>query len=705
MTSHGTCDDTSTDGELFSSERYARMCQLFAEASELERDARTAFLDAACADDQALRSHLEQSLAELDEPSPFLATEPRELPSGNERISRSPQVPEQLGSYRILRPLGSGNMADVYVAEQKSPRRQVALKVLAISEAPPNLRKRFAREAELLGKLSHPGLVEIFESGVIQEESHEFAFIAMELVDGRTLAQALSTLRQSKAPGLIDQAIQWVMQAARAIDAAHQAGVLHRDIKPENILIGRDNNPVVIDFGVGRGLSDEWATLTDTQHIAPGTLLYMSPEQVDVQAVDLDERTDVWSLGVLLYESVTGERPFSSASFGDRSQSVASLINGITNVDPCARLRKNPTVSRDLIAVLERALEKRRERRYPSAAALAQDLQRVLEHRPTEARPSTTTERLVRKAKLHPWTAGLAITVLLATALTFLWGRFSQQTAVDSVTATGQAMFRVAHARYAGVQPNTDDWALICRFVPDAQTRERLYDLPVDDIAFLATWEQVSSEVQRQSRSAGEAATPVARLLEPRGATTQARPIFAVDDPAAAQRGWAWTPTLRSPDGRLALQLTQADSDASPLPRQQHYELSSGETLRPGTPYRVSLVSGDGAGQPSTMGHTLQLTHVAPSDRDARLAELQAIDHEPSRRLARAAALIGLHLADEALHELDTMVQPLVPELRPQAAWLRAVAHALRGDDGRREELAEEYFSQVREHAAGQVSP
>lgn len=404
MTRDSALGDTAAADDLFDPERYARMCELFAEASELTAAERAAFLDQACGDDPPLREHLERSLCELEQPSPFLAVETREAADDPAAHAASRVLPEQIGDYRILRPLGSDHAADLFLAEQEHPRQQLALKVFAADNVAPALLQRFLREAESLRSLSHPGLVEVHAAGVLRVKAGSYAFMAMELSTGRTLPKALEGLRTRDAAERIDQVLRWLSLTARALAAAHQAGVLHGNITPENILITPDEQPLLVNFDAARAFDAERTTIGGDQNIAPATVLYMAPEQVSADGVEWDQRSDVWSLGAVLYQSVTGEPPFACASFGNRSQSLASLVQAITSLDPCERLRKSGRLPPALPAVLEKALEKDPERRYDSATALADDLQAVLAGRPTAARRRSGIERLLRRAQLRLWT-------------------------------------------------------------------------------------------------------------------------------------------------------------------------------------------------------------------------------------------------------------------------------------------------------------
>ena len=289
-----------------------------------------------------------------------------------------PEGLEQIGEFALEGLLGRGGMGSVYLARQESLGRKVALKVLAQHAlGDPNARLRFQREAQLAAALDHPGIVPVYSVG--SEGAH--TYIAMKLLSG----PALHELPQPPAPR---QVAAWGAAIARALDSAHLAGVIHRDIKPANVLLD-EGQPVIVDFGLARSTVDR--TLTRAGAV-PGTLPYMAPEQLQQKRPLLDPRLDVYSLGASLYELLAGDPPFTH-------ESTEQLLRRILLEDP---LPLRPFgIDRDLQTIVLKALEKEPRRRYASALALAEDLERYLAGEPILARPSRVFSRYVKLARRH----------------------------------------------------------------------------------------------------------------------------------------------------------------------------------------------------------------------------------------------------------------------------------------------------------------
>lgn len=337
-----------------------------------------------------------------------------------------------IGPYRPLRELGRGAQATVYLAADTRLDRLVALKVLryyALSSDPDLA--RFKREVEATSKLDHPGICAVYDAGV----EGGAAYIAMRYVPGTTLGKRIEAARQatgiepSESPSStttnsfdlpaanrsrLARLIEVFERAALALHAAHEGGVIHRDVKPQNIMITPTGEPVVLDFGLAGDISDDSKSLTQTGDVF-GTPAYMSPEQASGRHALIDGRTDVWSLGVSLYECLTLRRPFDAPT-------RELLFDAILRREPTDPRRFNSAVSADLKTVLETALEKDAHRRYRSALALADDLRRVRSQEPILARPVGPIGRSVRFCRRRPATAALMFfgVVALAAAATSL---------------------------------------------------------------------------------------------------------------------------------------------------------------------------------------------------------------------------------------------------------------------------------------------
>ena len=316
----------------------------------------------------------------------------------------------RLGDFKLIRELGRGGMGVVFEAEEIGLGRRVALKVL-----PPHVTlsarsiERFRREAAALGKLMHPGIVPIYRVGEV-EGTH---YYAMELIEGGSLGQAIEGLRAEPDPAArrlgiagaqsyVAEVIDVVAQAGEALAAAHAQGILHRDVKPQNLLLGRDGRVRVVDFGLAKDLDRE--SISRSGEVA-GTPHYMSPEQAQGRG-ELDGRTDVFSLGVVLYELLTLALPFD----GDSAQQV---LVAIMTRQPVPPRRRNDRIPRDLDSICSKALEKDPRDRYATCADFAADLRRFARLEPIHARPPGSVTRVLKLMRRHK-------TAVLATVLGFL---------------------------------------------------------------------------------------------------------------------------------------------------------------------------------------------------------------------------------------------------------------------------------------------
>ena len=368
----------------------------------------------------------------------------------------------QVGHYRILGELGAGGQGSVFLAEDQRIRRTVALKLLNGVFVSLAGRARLRREAEALGALAHPAICPVLEA----EIEGEIPFLAMPVLKGRDLRQILAS-KDPLPPNCphfkprtrteLQGVLRFFETAARAMHAAHEAGVVHRDIKPGNIFVLTNGHPMLLDFGLAHDASEEAETLTQAGDVF-GTPAYMPPEQADSKAGDSDEargdrRVDVFSLGVTLQESLTGERPFQGANF-------IALQMAILNQPPADPRLLNPIVGEDLVAVLQVALDKNPARRYPTCLALAEDLRRICEFEPVHARPAGVFLRLARWARRSPGIAsglmglfsvlvvGLSISLVLLSrvqaANDLLIGRQLREASVERVADSPTAALTLA---------------------------------------------------------------------------------------------------------------------------------------------------------------------------------------------------------------------------------------------------------------------
>jgi len=309
--------------------------------------------------------------------------------------------------YRVLRRLGAGGVGVVWEAEQRRPRRRVALKVLRGSSVTPRALARFSFEADALARLDHPGIARVFEAGVYETRGERRPYLALELVEGRPLDRWLAEERP-----VLRRRLELFLALCGAVGHAHRRGLVHRDLKPANVLVDAEGRPKVLDFGVARALdADAGATLTGAGELV-GTLPYASPEQVAGDPAAVDTRADVHALGLILFELSTGRRAF---ELGDVP--VAEAVRRVREEAPPPLRSLDPSLTRDLEVIVARALEKDPERRTPSVEALAADVRAHLEDRPIGARPPGTLESLARFTRKHRALVGGAATTVAALVL------------------------------------------------------------------------------------------------------------------------------------------------------------------------------------------------------------------------------------------------------------------------------------------------
>ena len=350
------------------------------------------FLVEACGADEELRIEVE---ALLNQPlCEALTGSPDEALSVAQRsevcaAASAPFQPANLGNYRILRLLGEGGMGVVYQAEQEHPRRVVALKVIKPGLVSPELLRRFEHEVRALGRLQHPGIAQIYEAGTAETGFGPQPYFAMEFIRGRPLLE-YAVQQQLNTRERLDL----MVRICEAVHHAHQRGVIHRDLKPSNILVDETGQPKILDFGVARATdSDAHATRQTDLGQLVGTLAYMSPEQVLGDPLELDTRSDVYTLGVILYELLAGCMPYRI------SDKLHEVVHVIKEEEPTPLSSINRSYRGDVETIVAKALEKDKTRRYPSAADLGADIQRYLRDEPIVARPASTIYQLRKFAR------------------------------------------------------------------------------------------------------------------------------------------------------------------------------------------------------------------------------------------------------------------------------------------------------------------
>jgi eukaryotic-like serine/threonine-protein kinase len=295
-------------------------------------------------------------------------------------------LPARIGRYRVLRLLGEGGMGAVYEAEQEFPHRTVALKVIRAGYATREMLRRFENEAQALGRLQHPGIAQIYDAGMADTPFGRQPYFAMELVHGQSLLAYCDAHRLD-----LRQRLELMAKICDGVQHAHQRAIIHRDLKPANILVDDSGQPHILDFGVARLTdSDTYATMQTNVGELVGTLAYMSPEQLLGDPAEIDTRSDVYALGMILYEVVAGRPPYAIG------RELTQAVQTIREEEPPPLRSVNRACSGDVETIVGKALEKDKTRRYASAAELAEDLRRHLRDEPIAARPPSASY-LLRK--------------------------------------------------------------------------------------------------------------------------------------------------------------------------------------------------------------------------------------------------------------------------------------------------------------------
>ena len=413
--------------------------ELFLSVLEVAPQDRAVWLDRECAGDAGLRQQLDLMLAAHDAPHSLLDQPP--LADSDATLGRPFSSTTQIGVYKLLQQIGEGGMGVVWMAEQSEPiRRRVALKVIKAGMDSRQVIARFDAERQALSLMDHPNIARVLDAGATAPTEDGYPgrpYFVMELVKGVPITKYCDDKRLG-----LRERLELFLPVCQAIQHAHQKGIIHRDVKPSNVLVALyDGRPVpkVIDFGVAKATVQKLTEKTMFTEFGQviGTLEYMSPEQAELNQLDIDTRTDIYSLGVLLYELLTGTTPLQKAEL--RAAAFGEILRWIKEVEPpkpstrvstsdqlpkiaaqrnldAKQLTRN--IRGDLDWIVMKAIEKERDRRYETANGLARDIERFLNLEAVEACPPGSGYRLRRFARKHravlSAVAAIAATVVLA---------------------------------------------------------------------------------------------------------------------------------------------------------------------------------------------------------------------------------------------------------------------------------------------------
>ena len=469
-----------------------------------------------------------------------------------------PKVPESIGDFEILRELGRGGMGVVYEAREKSLDRIVAVKVMRFGVVDPRALERFQREAETAGALHHTNIVPVYATG----READTSWYAMQRIDGESLADRIRRAYHNGEDAIpVEEILQVGIQAAEALDHAHQRDVIHRDVKPANLIVDREERVWLTDFGLARRLVDVGATMTGA---IMGTPRYMSPEQANLRRVEVDHRTDIYSLGATLYEMATGRPPF-------ESDDPLKVIGQIRYDEPPSPRSLRPRLPRDLDVVLSKCLEKEAQRRYASAGELADDLRAIRDDRAIRARAVSILERAARWTRKHQSRVRVAGITGLATATAILLSIIGWQS--WQASSLGSFRLRAAGGPYMTSIHPVGESSLSKSAVELTVPMQQHEQLPIGDYDMLLAPRGRWSQKLRLPVSGG---LPTEYRLASR--PSQSKEISIEGACAAPVAGFHEPAVLLSRDGSMQRISLSGDGDWSLFVRQ----IESTRTILPG---------------------------------------------------------------------------------------------------------------------------
>ncbi|QDT03996.1 Serine/threonine-protein kinase PknB [Rubripirellula lacrimiformis] len=481
---------------------------IFFDALEMDDlNQRDRYLDKVCGDNQDLRDSVDALLAASLQPDHPLDRPPVSVPPTSQVEANGELIGQMVGSYRLMEQIGEGGFGLVFVAQQEHPvRRSVALKIVKPGTGSKEVIARFEAERQAVAMMDHPNIARVFDVGVTTDGRPYFV---MELVRGVSITQFADAHRMT-----IRDRLELFVDVCSAVHHAHQKGVIHRDIKPSNVMVTlHDDKPVVkvIDFGVAKAIGQ---TLTDktiyTRFFSMiGTPLYMSPEQAEMSGLDVDTRSDIYSLGVMLYELLAGATPFDRDRFDSAgldemrriireeepprpSKRLSTLGAKVSTVSTSRRIeprRLSSSLRGDLDWIAMKALEKNRNRRYDSAASMAADVTRYLEQQPIQARPPSLPYQLWKFARRHRVVLVTGTVVLMSMILGTAASLWQMDRAISERDQKEQALREIeafssnvtqAHSLIAAAETHADSaqWRLARADFDAAVQQQPSYYLP-----------------------------------------------------------------------------------------------------------------------------------------------------------------------------------------------------------------------------------
>jgi len=380
-------------------------------------------------------------------------------------------TPQRIGPYVIVEALGGGGMGTVYKAHEEHPRRLVALKVIAPGLMTHEMRRRFEFEADVLARLEHPGIARVYRTGTaeITPGMPPQPYFAMELIDGRRLDEYV----RRHQPSLSDR-LKLLIKICQAVHHAHTKGVIHRDLKPANILVTDDGSPKVLDFGVARAIDSDIQTATMHTEVGQiiGSLPYMAPEQAAGKVRELDTSSDVYALGVIAYELLSGKMPYAL-----QGKALHEAVHVICEEEPSRLSSVNKSLRGDVETIVQKALEKEKTRRYATAGELAADVKRFLDYEPISARPPSAWYNLRKfSGRNKAIVIGVSLLILILAGGIVSSTKFAMRAAQERDNAQATLLFL------------TDD-------VLANATPEKIRDVKVRDLIVSAVIEPASASV------------------------------------------------------------------------------------------------------------------------------------------------------------------------------------------------------------------